>query len=163
MVTTSMQQLSETLQKRLASDQEAVQNQTSTLLAQHQSALNLLSEAALNTTKSVTEQRRLILEGQNIKLLRASEKGLGSLQTELQTVACETLARIKWLMLWPLISVSLLCVLMLIGAAAWSWSTIYNAELKAEQVLVDQQIKLKQLNDQFCSSPAGKKTCISSK
>jgi hypothetical protein len=151
-----LQQLSWKLQKRLASGQDAVQNQTSTLLKPHQTVSNLLSEAALHTTKAGMAQQRLLREGPNIKLFKARRN---SLKSVLQKLASKTFKKIRWLMWWPLNSACLLCVLM--AAPERSWPTIHNAPLKALQVLADQQINFKRLSNQFCNSLAGKKQCTS--
>lgn len=133
MTKNSVASLSETLQQRLLDDQLAVNNQTSLLLKQHAEGLQKLSAAALNTTKSATQRQILALD----------------------QLHAETLKRLRWLMLWPLLASVVLCLSMVAGASLWSWWKLSEVD---DQVLIKQQ-QIKQLEATFCASPSGLKIC----
>ena len=106
------------LSVRLQADQEQIQrqlaDQTQTLLTQHVSGLKKLLSVELRSIKSVSERHH----------------------AEVDKLHQETLKRMRWLLLWPLVTPLVVSLLMLIAAATW---TTYRLKQVAEaQSALDQ-------------------------
>jgi hypothetical protein len=90
------------LSERLQADQEQIQrqlaDQTQALLTQHASGLKQLLNADLRSTKSALERHRSVV---------------GHLHQE-------TIARIRWMLLWPVMTTVLLSLLMLVVVVTWT-------------------------------------------
>lgn len=133
MTSNSMAALSERLQQQLKDDQLAVSSQTSELLGQHAQGLQKLSAAALATTRSAIQRHSQALDQMH----------------------SESLKRLRWLMLWPLVASLVLCLSMVAGASLWSsWKL---SQLDDQMLLKQQQIQ--RFQAEFCASLAGKKYC----
>lgn len=137
MATNSMASLSEKLQQQLKADQDAVKNQTESLLKLHADSLKKLSEDALNTTRAATQRHAM----------------------ELEKLHSSTVQRLRWLMFWPLLSSVCLSILIVLAASLWGWWTVTQASSQSDKILSDQRMKLERMNMEFCNSPAGRKYC----
>ena len=137
MATNSMAALSEKLQQQLKADQEAVKNQTESLLKLHADSLKKLSDDALNTTRNATQRHA----------------------TELEKLHSSTAQRLRWLMFWPLLSSVCLSILIVLAASLWGWWTVTQASSQSDKILSDQRMKLERMNMEFCNSQAGRKYC----
>jgi len=158
----SAQSLSEKLAQRQKQDLEGEQSWILARQQQHEKCLQQLAKAALDTTESVTSSQcaalEVTLKSFQLKLQSQSEKISGvmkQLNTDLSTVRQQTMRRIGWLMLWPVIMTIATCGLMLITAGLLGWSQVQLAEKEVNL----QQMKLQQLSREFCGSAAGQKYC----
>lgn len=133
MTKNSMAGLSEKLQQQLQADQEAVKHQTSVLLKQHAQGLQKLSAAALDTTKSAIQRQSVAMEQMH----------------------AETLQRLRWLMLWPLLTSVSLSLVIVLGATGWAWWKVSKADDQVEA----KQLQIRQLEINFCQTPAGRTVC----
>ncbi len=133
MTKNSMAALSERLQQQLQADQEAVSQQTQQLLKQHAQGLQKLSEAALNTTKSAIQRQNQALD----------------------QLHGQTLRRLRWLMLWPLLASVSLALLILASASGWAWWRLSQMDNQIQQ----KALQIRQIEAEFCASPAGQRVC----
>lgn len=136
--------LSERLQAQMQADQQAVIAQTKQLLKLHEQNLKRLSDDALRTTHNA-----IVKHNQALNDLHS-----------------ETLKRLQWLMLWPVLSSVALAVVIVSGASLWSWWTVDQAQIHAQIITTQaqtqaaqQQQQMQQALDQFCATPAGQHIC----
>ena len=106
------------LSERLRADQEAIQSQlvdqTQQLLKQHADTLKKLSSDARRSTRS----------------------GLERHAAELETMHLTMAARMRWLLLWPLLATVLMAVL--IGSVTLAWSMYRLDQIADAQRALDQ-------------------------
>lgn len=133
MTKNSMASLSEKLQQQLKDDQQAVSNQTSELLKKHAKGLQELSADALTTTKGAIQRQSQALD----------------------QVHGETLKRLRWLMLWPLLASICLSLVIVAGASLWTWWKLGQVDNQVQQKFN----QIRQIEAEFCASPAGLKVC----
>lgn len=139
-----MRDLSQLLAQRQEADQEAVSSQTQQLLQQHAQSLSALSSAALATTKAAIQAQQRELAS----LLKTGIQTEKTHQQQLAQLHAQTLQRLRWLMLWPVLASVLLGLLLVAGAAGWSWWRLDQ---------LDNQIQ--KITAQFCAAPAGRTAC----
>lgn len=140
----SMPRLSDRLAQQLQADQQALTSQTQQLLRQHASDLQQLSSVALGTTKTDIQR-----QGQQMaQLLKAASQAERKHQQQLSQLRDQTLQRLRWLMLWPLLCSVLLSLLLVASSVAWSWWKLDHLNSQIQQI-----------TEQFCKTPAGQKTC----
>lgn len=151
MATTSALNLSEKLAQRQQLEHQAEQDRIQKLQQLHESSLLQLSTAALDTTASVTAAQRDALT----VALKASQKAVKMHAADLQALHSETLKRLRWLMLWPLVATVLLCLLMLASATIYSAWTVSQADDQVNQ----KRLQIRQIETTFCATPAGLKVC----
>jgi hypothetical protein len=151
MATTSALSLSEKLAQRQQQESEAAQSRMQELQQQHESSLQQLSTAALDTTRSVTAAQQEALSS----ALKASEKAVKAHAGDLRSLHTLTLQRLRWLMLWPLLATVALCLLMLASATIYSVWTVSDADDQVER----KQQQIRQAEATFCATPVGQKVC----
>jgi len=133
MTKNSMASLSEKLQQQIKDDQQAVSNQTQALLKQHAQGLQKLSDAALSTTKGAIQRQSAAMEQMH----------------------AETLQRLRWLMLWPVLASICLSLLIVLSASGWAWWKLGQVDDQVQQRIAE----IGQIEAEFCASPAGQRVC----